>query len=144
MLKTAPIRSKKKAKRKTIARLVDDAAILLQKIRRIESSDENGYCKCVTCGKVEHYKEMHGGHYIPRAKTATKLHELNIHPQCVSCNKYRAEEAKCWYATYMIETYGYEFVKWLQAESRKEKKYTRPEIEEIISQFKQRLKELEA
>src|SRR5690606_28368009 len=115
MLKTAPIRSKKKAKRKTIARLVDDAAILLQKIRRIEFADDKGYCRCCACGKAYHWKEMQGGHYVPRTKTATKLVEYNINPLCVSCNKYRAEEARCPYSIWMIETYGYEYVKWLEA-----------------------------
>lgn len=132
------------AKKKTIARLVDDAAVLLQKIRRIESSDENGQCVCVACGKWDHYKNMHGGHYIPRTKTATKLNEFNIHPLCVSCNTYRAEESKCRYAIFMIETYGYNFVKALEEESRQVKKYTRTEIEGVIKDFKQRLKELEA
>src|SRR5690606_6040437 len=112
---------------------------LLQKIRRIELADDKGYCRCCACGKAYHWKEMQGGHYVPRTKTATKLVEYNINPLCVSCNKYRAEEARCPYSIWMIETYGYEYVKWLEAESRKEKKYTRPEIEEIISQYKQRL-----
>lgn len=151
MLKTAPIRSKlkvtrrkSKPKRKTIAGLVEEAAALLQRIRRLEEADENGNCRCVSCGTVGYWKMLQGGHYIPRGKTATKLVEHNINPQCVSCNHFRKEEAKCRYAIWMIETYGYEYVKWLEAESRKEKKYTRPEIEEIICQFKQRLKELEA
>lgn len=134
---------KPKKKRKTIARLLEDAAELLQKIRRIEESDENGYCKCASCGKVDHYKNMDGGHYIPRSKTAVKINETNIHPQCRNCNHFRKEEARCPYSIFMIETYGYEYVKWLEAESRKEKKYTRGELEEIIIGFKARLKEIE-
>ena len=39
----------KKKKKKTIAALVEDAAKLLQKIRRLEEADDNGYCRCVSC-----------------------------------------------------------------------------------------------
>lgn len=131
-------------KKKTIARLVEDAAELLQKIRRIESADDSGQCMCVTCGKWDHWKSLQGGHFIPRGKTATKLNEFNIHPQCVSCNHFRKEESKCRYMIYMVETYGYNFVKALEEESRQVKKYTRSEIEGVIKYFKQRLKELEA
>ncbi len=138
MLKTKT-RKRKAPKQKTIAGLLEDAAVLLQKIRRIESADEFGMCACCSCGKRYHWKEMQGGHYIPRGKTATKIEEHNINPQCVSCNHFHKESAKCGYAIWMIETYGYNYVKWLEAESRKEKKYSRPELEEIIAGYKARL-----
>jgi len=133
----------RKRKQKSIAGLVEDAAVLLQKIRRMESADEFGMCVCCSCGKRQHWKEMQGGHYIPRGKTATKLEEHNINPQCVSCNHFHKESAKCQYAIWMIETYGYQYVKWLEAESRKEKKWSRPELMELIESYKQRLKGLE-
>ena len=86
---------------------------------------------------------MQGGHYIPRGKTATKLEEHNINPQCVSCNHFHKESAKCQYAIWMIETYGYPYVKWLEAESRKEKKWLRVEVEELIESYKERLRGLD-
>jgi hypothetical protein len=136
----ASVRTKKKTK--SIATLLNDAAGLLQRIRRIESADENGMCACVSCGKVDHWRNLQGGHYMPRGKSATKLEEHNINPQCVSCNHFHKESAKCQYAIWMIETYGYQYVKWLEAESRKEKKWLRVEVEELIESYKQRLKEL--
>jgi hypothetical protein len=80
---------------------------------------------------------------VPRTKSATKLEEWNINPLCVSCNKYRAEEARCPYSIWMIETYGYPYVKWLEAESKKEKKWLRVEVEELLESYKQRLGVLE-
>ena len=44
----------------------------------------------------------------------------------------------------MIDTYGYEYVKWLNEESRKEKKYYRGEVEDLIIEYKKRVKELES
>jgi hypothetical protein len=138
LTKTKP----KKRKQKTIAGLVEQAAELLQKIRRIESADEDGYCNCCSCGKRYHWKELQGGHYIPRGKSATKLEEHNINPQCVSCNHFHKESAKCGYAIWMIETYGYQYVKWLEAESKKEKKWSRPELMELIDSYRERLRGL--
>lgn len=125
------------AKKKTIAGLVDEAAVILQRIVRKKAADENGYCKCVTCGKVDHWKKMHGGHFIPRGHTIHKLLEENIHPQCVSCNTFRAESAKVNYWIYMADTYGEDFVRELVHTKNDVCKYTRPEIMEKIAELKE-------
>lgn len=135
---------KKKRKKKTIAGLVEDAAVLLQKIRRMELADQNGYCKCATCGKIKHWKEGDGGHYISRTKTATKLNPNNIHFQCKGCNGPQKHVAGPHYDKFMRDTYGVEFVDNLLVESKEIKKYARPEIEQIIVEFKAKVKELEA
>ena len=74
--------STKLKKLKTVAKLREEAAVLLQKLVRMKAADENGLAECVTCGKRQHYKEMDGGHFISRKWTATKLVEENVHPQC--------------------------------------------------------------
>jgi len=130
-------------KTKTIARLLDDAAVLLQKIVRLKASDKNGICVCSSCGKKGHYKKMHGGHFIPRGKTATKIVEENIHPLCIDCNKYHAEEAKIGYTFYMEDMYGKDFTRELHRQSRQIKKYKRKELEGIIKEFREQIKELE-
>ena len=48
-------------KKRTIAQEVDMAAKLLQRYVRLKASDDNGYCQCVSCGKVAHYATMDGG-----------------------------------------------------------------------------------
>lgn len=134
---------KPKRRQKTIAGLVEQAAELLQKIRRIESADETGYCRCVSCGNVRHWKEGDGGHWISRKRTATKLNPKNIHFQCKGCNGPNKQVAGPWYDKYMRDTYGHEFADQLLFESRKEKKYSRPEIMEVIESYKERLRGLE-
>ena len=130
-----------KKKTKTIAGLVEDAATILQRIVRMKAADESGYCQCVTCGRVGHWKEMDGGHYISRTYTQHKLREENIHPQCKGCNRF-AHKIHDDYARYMRETYGAEFVDWLSDTKRQTKKYSRPEIEDLIVELKAREKEL--
>ena len=61
----------------------------MQKLRRIEEANDDGYVRCISCGKVMHWKEAQGGHFIPRAVRATELEPDNIWPQCPQCNGVR-------------------------------------------------------
>ena len=130
-------------KKKTIAALVNQAAELTQKLVKLKAADENGYCRCVTCGVVKHWKEMQGGHFISRTWTATKLLEENINVQCGRCNgPLRGNMIQ--YTIYMIDMYGRDFVEELQDMKGKTKKYSRPEILDIIDELKTRVNEYEA
>ena len=131
-----------KRKTKTIAKLVDDAAVLLQKLVRMKAADELGYCKCATCDAWKHWKEMQGGHFISRRYTATKLLEENIHSQCYGCNGPRAKDGVVTveYTNFMTDTYGREFVDELLVAKNATKKYTREEIAQVSAEFKERIK----
>ena len=130
------------AKLKTIAKLVDNAAIDLQRLVRLKAADSEGLCECVTCGKRLPWDEMQGGHFISRAYIIHKLLEENIHPQCRRCNgPLKGHEIP--YTLYMIDMYGREFVDHLNETKGDGKKYKRAEIEAIASSFKSRLTEIE-
>lgn len=129
-----------KRKTKSIAKLVEEAAVLLQLLVRLKASDDNGYCSCVTCGTTRHYKDgMQGGHFISRRYTAHKLLEENINSQCQCCNGPRGGSI-VEYTLYMIDTYGREFVEDLQERKHETKKYTRAEIADITKELKERIK----
>lgn len=53
-----------KRKPLSYAKEVEKAATLLQKLRRMEEADDNGYCQCVTSGEWRPWQEMDGGHFI--------------------------------------------------------------------------------
>lgn len=132
-----------KRKQKTIAGLLDQAAVLLQKIRRIESADENGYCTCSSCGKKVHWKECDGGHWISRTKTATKIEPTNINPQCKGCNSpLQRHIAGPWYDKWMRETYGDEHCNMLLELSKQTIKRNRADLMEIISEYKNKLADI--
>ena len=59
-------------------KLRERALALFQKLRRIEEANEDGYVYCISCGKLMHWKEAQGGHYIPRANRATELEHDNV------------------------------------------------------------------
>ena len=76
-----------KKKKKSIAKQVEEVAVLVQKYVRLKAADDDGWVSCVTCGDRRQWNDqMDGGHFIERSYLATKLMEENIHPQCKTCN----------------------------------------------------------
>jgi len=136
----------KRKKLKSIARVVDDCAVLLQRLVRLKAADSNGIVRCVTCDKHLHWSEAQGGHMIERGKTATKLVEEQVNPQCPGCNMYRMKTASgvLDYRRYMVGMYGEELVRDLEQLSKQPKKYSRSEVEELSNEFKRQIKEQEA
>lgn len=53
---------------------------------RKRDSDGDGMVKCVTCGKVMHWKQVDCGHFVSRAKLNTRWDERNASGQCKQCN----------------------------------------------------------
>jgi hypothetical protein len=128
---------------KSLAKLVDEYAVLLQKLVRIKAADDTGYCRCCSCGGVYHWKSMDGGHFISRKYTATKVMEENIHAQCKRCNGFGDHFTYKNYQNFMIDMYGADFVEWLEIESKKTKKHDRLEIEGLIKETKELISKLE-
>ena len=130
-------------KTKTLARVLDDTAVLMQKYVRLKDFTFNGgFCKCVTCGKTGHWKEFDGGHFISRTYTIHKILEENIHPQCKGCNRF-AHKCHDDYSMFMIDTYGDEFVRNLIDTKRTVMKYDRQELLETQKELKGKIKEFE-
>lgn len=131
-----------KRKTKSIAKLVEDAAVLMQLLVRVKAADDNGYVSCVTCGATRHYKDgMQGGHFIGRKWLATKLMEENIHPQCSCCNG-PLKGNTIQYTLYMQDTYGREFVEELETLKHKSRKYHRAEVANIIATTRAAINEI--
>lgn len=125
-------------KTKSIAKVSEDVAVLLQKLVRLENADDNGYCSCVTCGTTKHYKDLDGGHFVSRRYTATRLMKENVWPQCKVCNGY-LKGNPIPYTLFMIDTYGKEFVHELHALKNETKKFTRDELAEMSKEFKDQI-----
>lgn len=127
-------------KRKSISALSNEVAALLQKLVRIKAADSNGNCVCVSCGRINHWTEMDGGHFISRRHMSTRLMEENIHPQCKMCNGYLKGNLTS-YTLYMIDRYGRKFIDELELLKQSTKKYTRTELEDLKQEFRQRITE---
>jgi hypothetical protein len=130
-------------KRKTPAQEAQACAESLQLLVRLKAANDEGYCRCVTCGTTKHYKDgMQGGHFIERGKSATKLLEENIHPQCCGCNKFKMKTASVVldYEDYMVQMYGREGVERLKFLSRQPHKWDRGKIHQLHSEIKEQIK----
>ena len=135
-----------KKKQKTIAQEVEKAAKLMQRLVRLKASDDNGYCQCVTCGKVDHYKNMQGGHFYSRRHLIFKLYIENCHPQCPGCNQWGMKTTKIQeaYRIYMEDMYGARRVRAMQKLAwRPSPRFNREEVIELQREFARQIKEHE-
>lgn len=135
--------AKKARKKSTVAQEMEKAAKLLQRLVRLKAADDNGYAQCVTCDKVDHYKLLQGGHFIPRTRTIFKLAEFNIAPQCPGCNMFGMKQAHyvLRYRQYMVDTYGERRVKAMERMAwYPPKKYDREEVIQLARELKRQIK----
>mgnify|MGYP003635855271 CR=1 FL=1 len=119
---------KKKLTRSKLVKKLDN--IFSQYIRL--SNSKNGNCTCVTCGKVGDWKNggMQAGHFMSRKHYATRWNEDNVKPQCIACNMFKAGEQ------YKFSLYlGGKLSEELLQESRKIRKFTSDELEEMVVHY---------
>lgn len=95
----------KRKKKKNLSKARTEALTAMQLMRRLEESDDSGYCYCISCGKRMFYKNAQGGHYIPRRHRATELEKDNIFPQCARCNGFE-EGNSIGYRDGLLKTIG--------------------------------------
>lgn len=118
--------------------LRDQALRKIQLLARISAADDNGYARCVSCGKVQHYKEMDGGHFIPKGNSSYWALEIeNVHPQCKPCNsrgmKYGTAAQQ--YTLWMEEYYGRDFVEQMFRDKRKIRKIYAADYREMLKEW---------
>ena len=121
----------KRIKKESYPKLVKRAWKAWSLKRRKEIMDSNGYVTCVTCGKVENYKNVDLGHFIDGK---LDFHLQNTGPQCTRCNRFLHGNLGV-YAVYLDKTYGEGAAERLIALGKKEKPrpYSREELIEIIT-----------
>lgn len=118
-------------------------ASLFQKLVRLRARDKNGNCKCFTCGKVQHWKEMDAGHFVSRNNKATILDPTNCHAQCKFCNRWGNGERDKYFLR-MVERYGSEVVKELMTRTLpKNHVWDRRKLAELKVRYLDEIKELE-
>ena len=81
MNKTAKARKPiKKKSDLSYPKALKDAKTAFQLLRRLQESDENGFCVCVH-GRRCYYTQCDGGHYIPSIYRFHCFNPLNVFPQ---------------------------------------------------------------
>ena len=127
------------SKRKTIDQknkreLIKNFDSVYSEYIRLYNADDNGYCECVTCGKILFWKNIHNGHFISRKNETTRYSEIN-------CNTYGNGK---WleYEARLIEMYGQEKIEDLKKVARIGGGYTKDQLKEMIEVYKNRVKKL--
>lgn len=64
----------------------EKALAAFQRLRRLQCADARGNIECISCGRVNHYSKMDGGHYENRKNRATEAEPDNVWGQCKYCN----------------------------------------------------------
>ena len=130
---------KKKIKHISLKSLRKKAWELVSLYTRQSYANEHGIVFCYTCEKPHHYVDMDCGHYIHRDCLDYTLD--NLRPQCNFCNRRKHGNLGV-FAEKLIKEIGIERVEALRHQSNQVKKFTIFELEELIENYKQKLKEL--
>jgi len=135
--------ARKPKKQSTVAQEVEKAAKLLQRLVRLKAADDTGWAQCVTCNKVHHYKDLQGGHFIPRGRTIFKLYEINVNPQCAHCNCWGMKQAHyvLRYRQWMVDTHGERKIKAMERLAwRASPKFERQDVLDFARGLKEQIK----
>lgn len=115
--------------------------IFSEYIRR-RDSDSEGFGRCISCGAVGYYKEMHAGHYIPKSLgLSIYFEEKNVHMQCPGCNLYRHGHLSS-YAVNLRKKYGESILEELDQIKNNPVKFSRDQYEDLIELYKEKLNAL--
>ena len=125
----------------TVAKLKKKLDTIYSQYVRLSNSNFE-IVSCVTCGIEKPWKEMQCGHYVSRTHNATRFDEQNTHPQCYGCNVGRGGNYPK-YALFLVQRYGAGILEDLDQRSKEIKRFTVSELEEMITDYKAKLADLQ-
>jgi hypothetical protein len=96
---------------------------------------------CISCGKVDDWKNTDAGHYIPKtAGLSIYFDEKNVNCQCTGCNRFRHGNLSM-YAIALIKKYGDNILTELDNKRKETIKISDNEYEDLIVLYKNKIKE---
>jgi hypothetical protein len=107
---------------------------------RLRDSDENGFAKCFTCGRVMYWNKFDAGHGLGRQHLGIKYHEKNNHAQCGNCNLDGGRQDV--YKEKVNKLYGENTWMNLELMKRKPVKWSGFEIEALTEHYKKEVHSL--
>lgn len=123
------------------ADLIEDLDALVSKWVRFGAIDEYGLVQCYTCSTRLPPAQMDAGHYISRKCFFLRFDaSRNIRPQCGTCNRAKSGKAAQFGKNLELEHPGITEI--LLEESYIITRWSRDELNAMITDFKQRVKQL--
>jgi hypothetical protein len=140
------LKAKRKKRKDPLKSLHKKAWDLMSILVRKSAADFNEYAHCFTCPTYVHWKQLQGGHFRHGYQD---YNPFNIHPQCVSCNKYWSGRLDV-YAHNLLKKYGPKIIdqldKKVNAERQRKDKlgysHTKEELQEIINDLTEKINAL--
>ena len=129
---------------KTISKLKKELDKWFSLYIRLRYATPQGMVKCFTCDKTSHYKKgIHAGHFMSRKHLSTRWHEDNVQVQCYRCNIHLTGNIYA-YSKLLDIRIGEGTSDNLEELSKITTKIMRHEYEELITKYKQKVKDEEA
>ena len=109
-------------------------------IRR-RDADANGYVRCISCGKIIHWKNSDAGHFYNRSINSLRYDEQNVNAQCRHCNRFLEGNIQG-YRKGLIKKYGEQAVELLEINKFNKCHLGKFEIEILKKEYKTKLKKI--
>ena len=97
--------------------------------------------KCISCDCSMQGRKGDASHYFPSTYSALRFDEDNVHLACVPCNQFKSGNLHE-YRPRLIKKIGVARVKWLDDHAHDKFEITIPEIKELITEYRQKIKQL--
>lgn len=110
--------------------------IFSEYIRRRDS--RNGYGKCISCGKIVHWKDADAGHFVNRKHMSLRYDEKNVNLQCRACNRFD-EGNMLGYSVGIVKKYGSDVLDYLAAKKRNSCKISPVTYVEMIKHYQDKI-----
>lgn len=131
----------KKKKQKTLRQLKAKCWALFSEYVRRKNADANGMARCYTSGVVAHWTQLQCGHAIGGRHNAVLFDDEICRPQTVSENVFKRGNYPV-FVTKLIQENGLDWWERKLEGSRQVRKYTRSDLEDLISLYKTKLEGL--
>ena len=103
---------------------------------RLRDTDENGYFRCPTCGRIKTFKDADCSHYWSRTHTSTRFDEDNCVTECRYCNRFDSSHLDG-LGKFLVKKLGQQRFDLLNWKHNQPKKYSESEYALLI-QFYQK------
>ncbi len=129
----------KKYNSKSVPELLKLAERAFNKFIR-ERDSEDGWFKCISCGRYKSVSDMHASHYMSAGNySATRFNEFNVNGACSKCNVFLHGNL-IEYRIRLVEKIGEENVRAIETVARSRHKFERTGLIWIILTYKDKLK----
>jgi hypothetical protein len=141
------VNSQKEKEWKTRKKEIKEKLQTVQELTKLAQTYFNSYIRnrdrnkgCISCGTQLGQKFDAGHYYSMGGHKAVTFDEDNVHAQCVYCNQYLHGNLLN-YQIGIQQRIGADRLIELQAKAHETRKFTRDELKEIISTYKQKVNE---